>query len=93
MFLPLFERLKLLDCSCVSSHLRIPYDYRNGIGSILNVSFCSLCLFCMKVNKHKKNLSHGKRTKNQVFDGFFAIYGNELTLSVSACAKFKIPER
>jgi hypothetical protein len=27
-----FERLKLIDCSCVRSHLGIPYDYRKGIG-------------------------------------------------------------
>jgi hypothetical protein len=38
VFWPFFERLKLLDCSCVRLHFGIPYDYRNGIGGILNVS-------------------------------------------------------
>jgi hypothetical protein len=37
VFLPFFECLKLLDCSCVRSHLGIPYDYRNVIAGILNV--------------------------------------------------------
>jgi hypothetical protein len=45
VFLSFFERLKLLDCSCVRSLLGISYNYRNGIGGILNVSFCSLCSF------------------------------------------------
>jgi hypothetical protein len=54
MVLPFFERLNLLDCSCVRSHFGIPYEYKNGIGGILNVSFCSFCLFC-KLLCIKKN--------------------------------------
>jgi hypothetical protein len=69
-----FERLKLLDCSCVRSHLRIPYNYRNGIGGIFNVSFCSLCFFWAKFNKHTKNLSLGKSSKNHVPTVFYVIW-------------------
>jgi hypothetical protein len=61
----------LLDCSCVRSHLGIPYNYRNGIGGILNISFWSLCLFCAKFNEHTKNLSHGQSSKNHVLTGFY----------------------
>jgi hypothetical protein len=50
LFLSFFERLKLLDCSCVRLHLGIPNNYRNGIVGILNVSFCSLSLFWAKFN-------------------------------------------
>jgi hypothetical protein len=37
---PFLVLLKLFECSCVRSHFGIPYNYRNGIGGIFNVSFC-----------------------------------------------------
>jgi hypothetical protein len=53
--LPFLVPLKWLDCtSRVRLHFEIPFFYRNGIGGILNVSFCNLCLFwktkCIKQN-------------------------------------------
>jgi hypothetical protein len=49
VFLTFFERLKLLDCSCVSRHLGFPFNYRNGIGGILNVSSVVYAVFVQNV--------------------------------------------
>jgi hypothetical protein len=62
--------LKLFDSICARWHLRIPHDYMNGISGILNVSFCSSCLFRENV-VHRKNLpSCGRYTKHCVFAVF-----------------------
>jgi hypothetical protein len=93
VILPFFEPLKLLDCSCVRWHLRIPYDYRNGIGGIINVSFWSLCLFCEKMNEHKKYMIHGQSTKNRVFDGILRDLWKRADVICLCMRKFNIPER
>jgi hypothetical protein len=59
-----FERLKLLDGSCVRWHLGIPSDYRNGIGGILNVSFWHAC-FVKKIITTKKYDSWPKYEKSR----------------------------
>jgi hypothetical protein len=86
VILPFFDRLKLLDWSCVRWHLGITSDYKNDIGGILNVSFCSLCLFCEKNNNYKKIWFMVKVRKIAFLMGVYAIYGNVLSLAVSACA-------
>jgi hypothetical protein len=56
VFKPFLVLFKLFECSCVRSHFGIPYDYRNGIGGIFNVSY--------SVDNAKK-MKHGSLQKSE----------------------------
>jgi hypothetical protein len=63
------------------------------MGGILNVSFCSLCLFCKKWICIKKNMIHGQSRKNRVFDGVLCDLWKRADVICLYMRKCNIPER